>query len=172
MTPELQDKLRQIKLVVLDVDGILTDDAVYIGPEGLEFKRFSLADGLGMHIAKRNGIKIAFLSGRHSPATQARADELGIEDVFMKPENKLVAYNQLKDKYNLSDDQIAYMGNDLIDIGVMKQCGLAATVPDSPRTVQQVACYITEKRGGFGAVRELLDTMLEARGIREEDRIA
>jgi len=165
-------KLKPIKLVILDVDGVLTDDTVFIGPEGMEFKRFCIADGLGIHIAKRYGIDVAFLSGRPSPATEIRARELGIDDVFQKPVDKLDYYNRLKTKYDLKDENIAYMGNDLVDVGVMKKCGLAASVPESPATVRKTADYVTAKKGGFGAVREILDMILEAQGVKEEDRLA
>lgn len=172
MKNDLKTKLNRIKLVILDVDGVLTDDTVLIGPDGVEFKRFCIADGLGIVMVKRHGIKVAWLSGRPSPATEIRARELGIEDIFQKPVNKSEFYVHLKDKYNLNDDSIAYMGNDLVDLNVMKQCGLAVTVPDSPKSLQACADYITSKRGGLGAVRELMDMLLNARGIKEENGIA
>jgi 3-deoxy-D-manno-octulosonate 8-phosphate phosphatase (KDO 8-P phosphatase) len=169
---DLKTKLTEIKLVVLDVDGVLTDDTVFVGPDGMEFKRFCIADGLGIVLARKFGINIALLSGRPSPATTIRAQELGIEDVFMKPVDKLGFYDQLKLKYDLGDNNIAYMGNDLVDISVMKQCGLAVAVPDSPESVRKAAAYTTVKHGGFGAVREFLDMILDAKNIREEDRLA
>jgi 3-deoxy-D-manno-octulosonate 8-phosphate phosphatase (KDO 8-P phosphatase) len=169
---DISAKLKMIKLVILDVDGVLTDDTVFIGPEGMEFKRFCIADGLGIHIAKRYGVNVAFLSGRPSPATEIRASELGVDDVFQKPVDKLNYYDQLKTKYNLNDENIAYMGNDLVDVGVMRKCGLAACVPESPVAVRNSANYVTSKKGGFGAVREFLDMILDARGVKEEDRLA
>ena len=165
-------KLQRIKLVIFDVDGVLTDNTIFIGPEGYEFKRFSVADGLGIFIAKKNGIQIAFLSGRASQATLKRARELGIDDVFAEPTDKLEFYNRLKTKYNLADENIAFMGNDLVDLGVMKQCGLAFAVPESPKSVLAEADYITRKDGGFGAAREALDLILDANGVKEEDRLA
>ena len=169
---DLEAKLRKIRLVILDVDGVLTDDTVFIGPDGMEFKRFCIADGLGIAIAKRYGITVAFLSGRQSPATDIRAKELGVEDIFQGPVNKLDYYTRLKEKYSLKDENIAYMGNDLVDVGVLNKCGLALAVPDSPKTVKNAADYIAHKAGGLGAVREVLDMILEAQGIREEDRLA
>ena len=169
---DIETKLKKIRLVILDVDGVLTDDTVFIGPENTEFKRFCIADGLGIYLARKHGIRVAFLSGRPSPATEARAEELGVEDVFQKPVDKLQFYDHLKEKYGLSDENIAYMGNDLVDIEVMRRSGLAIAVPNSPRTVAAAAEYITEKQGGFGAVREVLDMLLGAHGIGEEDRLA
>lgn len=169
---DINAKLEKIKLVILDVDGVLTDDTVFIGPGEMEFKRFCIADGLGIYLAQKHGIRVAFLSGRHSPATQVRAEELGVEDVFQKPVNKLDFYDHLKKKYSLNDENIVYMGNDLVDVDVLRQSGLAIAVPDSPASVIKAADYVTKKQGGFGAVREVLDMILEAQGIKEEDRLA
>ena len=165
---DLDSRMKEIKLVIFDVDGVLTDNTVFIGPDGAEFKRFSIADGLGMHIARKHGIQIAFLSGRPSPATAIRARELGIADIVQEPVDKLTYYNRLKAKYELADDQIAFMGNDLVDLGVMHKCGLAAAVPDSPPEVLESAAYVSKKHGGFGAAREFLDVILEAKGINEK----
>jgi 3-deoxy-D-manno-octulosonate 8-phosphate phosphatase (KDO 8-P phosphatase) len=167
----LTDKLRKIELIIFDVDGVLTDDTVFIGQDGSEFKRFSIADGLGTYVAKRHGLKIAFMSGRPSLSTQIRAKELEITDVYQGSTDKLGFYNQLKSKYNLKDENIAFIGNDLVDVRVMRQCGLAFAVPDSPSLVLNAADYITKKSGGFGAAREVLDIILDARGINEEKRL-
>ncbi len=169
---DLQSKLGQIKLVILDVDGVLTDDTVWMGSQGMEMKRFCIADGLGIYLAQKHGIRVAFLSGRPSPATSLRAKELGVEDVHQQPTDKILFYNSLKDKYGLDDSVIAYMGNDLVDVDVLKQCGLSITVPDSPRTVTEASEYVTQKRGGHGAVREVLDMIMDAKGINEGNRLA
>ena len=157
---------------MLDFDGVLTDNTVFIGPAGAEFKRFSIADGLGIHIARKHGVQIAFLSGRPSSATEIRAAELGITDIVQEPVDKLKFYNQLKSKYELTDDRIAFMGNDLVDLGVMNKCGLPAAVPDSPPEVLKAAAYVSKKHGGFGAAREFLDAILEAKGINAEQKLA
>ena len=166
------EKLKKIKLVIFDVDGVLTDNTVFIGPEGNEFKRFWIADGLGSYIAQKHDIRVALLSGRFSEATNTRAKELKIKDIFQGPIDKLEFYDSLKIKYNLKDENIAFTGNDLVDLGVMKQCGFAIAVPDSPKSVIKTADYVTRKGGGFGAAREVLDMILEARDIDEENRLA
>jgi 3-deoxy-D-manno-octulosonate 8-phosphate phosphatase (KDO 8-P phosphatase) len=171
MIDRLADKLRQITLIIFDVDGVLTDNTVYIGPDGLELKRFNIADGLGIHMAQKHGFTIAFLSGRLSEATSSRARELGIVDVFQNSPDKLENYETLKAKYDLKDENIAYVGNDIIDLGVMKRCGLPVAVQDSPKSVLKIAQYITRNAGGHGAAREILDLLLEARGIDEEKRL-
>lgn len=168
---DLADRLRKIELIIFDVDGVLTDDTIFIGQNGAEFKRFNIADGLGIYIAKKHGLRIAFISGRPSPATQTRATELDITDVYQSPTDKLEFYNRLKSKYNLNDENIAFVGNDLIDVSVMRQCGLAIAVPGSPSLVLKAADYITKKSGGTGAAREVLDIILDARGIDEENRL-
>jgi 3-deoxy-D-manno-octulosonate 8-phosphate phosphatase (KDO 8-P phosphatase) len=172
MTDILADKLRKIRLVVFDVDGVLTDNTVFMGADGFEIKRFNIADGLGTYMAIRQGLIIAFLSGRHSAATTSRGKELGVTEIIQNPSNKLDSYAGLKLKYKLEDENIAYMGNDLVDVGVMRQCGLTIAVPDSPQLVLKAADYVTKKQGGFGAAREFLDMILEARGIDEEKRLA
>ncbi len=168
---DLKTKLKQIKLVILDVDGVLTDDTVWMGPDNIELKRFCIADGLGMVMARRRGIKIALLSGRPSPATTARAEELQIEDVYQGYGSKIDFYNTLKDKYKLNDSEIAFMGNDMVDLEVLKTCGLPIAVPGSPKSIIDAAEYVTSKSGGFGAVREVFDMILEAHGIPEENRL-
>jgi 3-deoxy-D-manno-octulosonate 8-phosphate phosphatase (KDO 8-P phosphatase) len=172
MIDQFLQKLNQIALVIFDVDGVLTDNTVYMGSDGFELKRFNIADGLGIHMAQKHGIKIALLSGRKSPSTITRARELGITDVYQDTSNKIEYYDALKAKYSIEDQHIVYVGNDLIDLPIMKQCGLAVAVPDSPQSVLKAAHYVTKKAGGFGAAREILDMILEARGIDEEKRLA
>jgi 3-deoxy-D-manno-octulosonate 8-phosphate phosphatase (KDO 8-P phosphatase) len=172
MIDRFLQKLSQISMVIFDVDGVLTDNTVYIGPDGFEQKRFNIADGLGIHMAQKYGLKIIFLSGRKSPATTSRAQELGITDIYQDSTNKLECYDAIKSKYSIDDEQIVYVGNDLIDLPIMKRCGLAVAVPDSPQSVLRTAHYVTQKAGGFGAAREILDMILDARGIDEEKRLA
>ncbi len=172
MDDDLKEKFARIELLILDVDGVLTDNNVLIGPNGLEMKKFNVADGLGIHLALKHGIKIAFVSGRPSPATEIRALELGVADVIQKPVDKMQSYRELAAKYNVSDIGIAFAGNDLVDMAPMAAAGLAIAVPDSPMAVLKVADYVTRKRGGDGAVREIIDMIFEAKGIDEEKRLA
>ncbi|NLI15070.1 MAG: HAD-IIIA family hydrolase [candidate division Zixibacteria bacterium] len=172
MIKRFWEKLSQIKMVIFDVDGVLTDNAVYIGPDGFELKRFNIADGLGIHIAQKHGIRVALLSGRQSSATTARAKELGIEDVYQDSSRKLDNYNALKSRYHITDGEILFVGNDLIDIPIMEICGVAVAVPDSPKSVLKAALYVTQAPGGYGVAREIIDMILDARGIDEEKRLA
>lgn len=168
----LKEKLARIELLVLDVDGVLTDNTVILGPDGFEMKKFNIADGFGIYLAMRHGLKVAFISGRYSVATEVRARELGVTDLYQQPKAKIIAYRELAKKYQLEDDQIAFVGNDLVDLEAMETAGLAIAVPDSPRSVIGISDYITRNKGGQGAVREIIDLILDARGIDEKKRLA
>ncbi|MFQ5869723.1 MAG: KdsC family phosphatase [Candidatus Zixiibacteriota bacterium] len=167
----LRKKLKEVELLILDVDGVLTDNNLFIGTDGVEFKRFDVPDGMGISFAMRAGLKIAFVSGRPSPATTARARELGVKDLFQKPGSKLAVYEKLKRKYKLQDYQIAFMGDEVVDLKVMRRAGLSITVPNSYKPVEEVADFVTEKGGGYGAVREVVEMILLAKGIKLLDLV-
>lgn len=171
ISASLKKKLRDIELLILDVDGVLTDNNLFIGTDGLEFKRFDVPDGMGIAFAMRAGLKIAFVSGRPSPATTARARELGVKDLFQDPGGKLQVYEKLKKKYRLRDNQIAFMGDEVVDLRAMKRAGLSIAVPDSYKPVEEVANFVTEKSGGHGAVREVIEMILVAKGIKLLDLV-
>ena len=128
MNDRLKQKLKNIKLIISDVDGVLTDGSIYIGANSEEMKRFSVEDGAGVALAKVAGLKIALLSGRYSPATEIRGKELKIEDIYNGMLNKIPAYEELKQKYNLEDSEIAYIGDGLIDLPVMEKSGVPISV--------------------------------------------
>jgi 3-deoxy-D-manno-octulosonate 8-phosphate phosphatase (KDO 8-P phosphatase) len=167
----LKKKLRDIELLILDVDGVLTDNNLFIGTDGLEFKRFDVPDGMGIAFAMRAGLKIAFVSGRPSPATTSRARELGVKDLFQDPGGKVAVYEKLKKKYKLRDNQMAFMGDEVVDLKAMQRAGLSIAVPNSYKPVEKVADFVTEKRGGYGAVREVIEMILLAKGIKLLDLV-
>jgi 3-deoxy-D-manno-octulosonate 8-phosphate phosphatase (KDO 8-P phosphatase) len=162
--PKLLAKLRKIELLVFDVDGVLTDNTVWIGDGKTEFKRFCLADGMAMYIAKKAGIPSAFISGRPSPATTARAKELGIRDCSQHRGPKSIPFEKLLKKYKLQPQQTSFMGDDVIDVSVMKMAGVSVTVPHAPDYVKQYADIITVREAGQGAAREFVDMVLIAKG--------
>jgi 3-deoxy-D-manno-octulosonate 8-phosphate phosphatase (KDO 8-P phosphatase) len=164
MDKALRNKLSRIKLIICDVDGVLTDGTIIKGADGVEFKRFSINDGAGVALARAVGLRIALISGRHSEATESRARELQIEDVYNGTLNKLIPYEELKRKYHLEDAEIAYLGDDLIDIPVMEKAGVAIAVKNAYPPVKDVAIYTTETRGGEGALREAVDWIIQAQG--------
>ena len=168
MNDRLKQKLKNVKLIISDVDGVLTDGSIYIGANGEEMKRFSVEDGAGVALAKVAGLKIALLSGRYSSATEIRGKELKIEDIYNGMLNKIPAYEELKQKYNLEDSEIAYIGDGLIDLSVMEKSGVPISVRNAYPPVKKAALYITDKNGGSGALREAVDLILQAKGLYEE----
>ncbi len=161
---ETVEKLaRKIKLIILDVDGVLTDNGLYIDDNGVESKKFSIADGMGIWMAHHAGIEIALISGRPSKTTAFRAFQLKIKHIYLGSSDKLEAYDKLKHKLNITDDQIAYMGDDLPDIPVLKQVGFPICVKNAQPLVKRVAKLVTKTKGGEGAVREVMDLILKAK---------
>jgi len=156
-------RAKEIKLVVLDVDGVLTDGGIFLDSRGQEIKRFDVKDGQGISLLINAGITVALLSGRSSPAVRRRAKELGIQWVFQGVTQKLAAYEDLKDKTGFSDREIAYMGDDVQDLPIIEKAGMAVAVRDAWEGIAQEADFVTEKSGGHGAVRELADLILRAR---------
>lgn len=161
----LRSKLKKIELFIFDVDGVLTDNTVWMGRDGNEYKRFNIADGMGVYIARRAGIPTAFISGRKSHATTARARELKIKDLFQEAGPKKIPFEKLLKKYKLDAGQAAFMGDDVIDVAVMKMAGISATVPHAPSYVKRYADIVTKRQAGMGAARELVDMVLMAKGL-------
>jgi 3-deoxy-D-manno-octulosonate 8-phosphate phosphatase (KDO 8-P phosphatase) len=156
--------IRGVKLLISDVDGVWTDGSIYIGnnqtADPLEIKKFSVLDGVGVAMAKAANINIALISGRYSKATEIRAKELKVKEIFNGSLNKLPVYENLKKKYKLNDSQIAYVGDDLIDVSVMEKVGFPITVSNANERVKQISVYITTKIGGQGAFREAIEWIL------------
>src|SRR5574341_588631 len=159
----LQKKLRKIKLLILDVDGVLTDNGVYVGSDGNEFKKFNIQDGFGIYLLQLAGVKVALLSGRYSKATESRAQELKIEHVYNGYTDKLKVYQELKEKLSFQDEEVAFVGDDLPDLPVLENVGVPMTVANAQIEVKRVAEYVTKSPGGQGAVREIINLMLKAR---------
>jgi len=159
---------RAIRLVILDVDGVLTDGGIYVGlhPEGaeIELKRFDIQDGLGVKMLRWAGIEVAMVSGRVSSATVQRADELGIEECHQDPTaEKLPIVRRLMENRHLNWDAVAMVGDDLADLPVLQRVGLPVAVANAVPEVRSLAHWITSARGGAGAVREFSRTLLETR---------
>ena len=162
----LQQKAKQIKLVALDMDGTLTDGSINIGAEGELFKRFNAKDGLGITTARRHGLRISVITGRKGPIVQRRTEELGIaEDALSGISAKKQALLALAEKYHLALDEIAFMGDDLNDLPALLAAGLSAAPADAAEDVRQRVAFIAPHNGGHGAVRDLLELILKARGI-------
>lgn len=164
----VKHRLKKIKLIISDVDGVLTDGTVLKGGGNMELKRFCVQDGTAVAMVKTAGYILAVISGRYSEATEIRMNELKISDVYNGTLNKLVPYEKLKQKYNLKDDEIAYIGDDLIDIPVMEKVGLPVAVQNAYPDVKEKAVYITKTKGGEGAFREFVDWILTELGTYEK----
>lgn len=158
--PEFQTRLAQVKLLAIDVDGVLTDGGLYYTESGEEFKKFNIKDGLGLRRVLDAGIEVAFISANHSRSTLHRAKKLGIVHVLIGVSNKLSVLQELCRSLNLSLDQVAYIGDDLVDLPILESVGVAIAVADAVSAVQEVADYVTQKSGGNGAVREVCDRLV------------
>lgn len=159
---ELQARLASVKLLALDVDGILTDGGLYYTETGEELKKFNVKDGLGLQLVMRAGVAVAIVSAGHSVATLHRAKRLEIPHIFIEVKDKLAAVIDLCQELNLSLAEVAYMGDDLVDLPVMQAVGCPITVPDAMPENQAAAIHITQKMGGQGAVREVCDAIVSA----------
>lgn len=153
-----------IRLIAFDVDGVMTDGGLYFSDSGEEFKRFNSLDGQGLKMLRASGVEIAIITGRTSRCVEARAKNLGITHVFQGVEHKLEAMVDLLNKLKLSRDAAAYMGDDVVDLTVMRHVGLAISVPESPLLVREHSHYVTQRGGGHGAVREACELIMSAQG--------
>jgi 3-deoxy-D-manno-octulosonate 8-phosphate phosphatase (KDO 8-P phosphatase) len=159
-TRSLSPRVSALRLLLLDVDGVLTDGKIYVGPGGFELKSFHVHDGLGIKLLEEAGIRVGFLSNRKSPLVVRRARELGVRIVQTGLADKVAAYEKLKRKLRLQDHEVGYMGDDLPDLDLLKKVGLPFTVRGAPPELTRVALYATRRRGGEGAVREIAELIL------------
>jgi len=160
----LIERAKKIRLVTFDVDGVLTAGGMLYGEEGIESKHFHVHDGQGMRHLLQSGIEIAIITACKSPIIKRRMEDLGITHVYQQQYNKLQAYEDLKQKLNLTDEQIAYTGDDIPDLPILSRVGLAITVANAPKIMQQYVHWTTQKKGGNGAVREVCDFIMQAQG--------
>jgi len=160
---KLQLRLSQIKLLAMDVDGVLTDGGIYYTDTGEELKRFNVKDGLGLKLLSQSGIILAIISASNSTSILHRAQKLGIFHVFIGVEDKLVTLIKLCENLHLNLSEVAYIGDDINDLAVMAKVNAPLTVADAIAPVKKQAIYITEKLGGQGAVREICDLLLKIR---------
>lgn len=164
VTHEVLQRAAQISLLVLDVDGVLTDGRLWFGAEGEQLKNFDIHDGLGLKLAQRTGIRTAIITGRRSAMVEKRATELGFDFLLQGREDKRSALQELLGTAGINAMQCAYAGDDLPDIGAILHAGLGIAVANAHPVVRQQAIWCTQRSGGQGAVREICDVMLWARG--------
>lgn len=163
-TAELDERARRLRWLLLDVDGVLTDGRLWFSAEGEAMKSFDVRDGLAVQLARRAGLEVGILSARSSPVVTRRAADLGLTEVLQGEDDKLRAFEQLLARHALAPDQVAYLADDLQDLAVLGRCGLPASPADAVAEVRARVLYVTEAAGGRGAVRELVERLLTARG--------
>lgn len=164
----MKDKLVKIKLLILDIDGVMTDGRIIYDANGVESKFFNVKDGHGIKMVQRAGIEVAIISGRESQVVTNRAAELGIERVYQRCLDKMTPYRALLAATGLADEEVAFVGDDLIDLPVLRRVGFAAAPADAVAETLAAVHYVTKNRGGWGAVREVCDLILKGKGLWEE----
>ena len=164
---EIDRRAEAIRLILFDVDGVLTDGRVIVNSDGTESKSFFIRDGIAMVWAQRAGIKVGFLSARLSPTTPHRAAQLGITLVYHGVSSKLATYERILADHGLSDHEVAYMGDDVVDLAVLLRVGLAAAPADCVEDVRTRAHWVSSRAGGAGAARELVERILRVQNLWE-----
>jgi len=160
-----QARALKIKLLICDVDGVFSDGRIYLGNQGEELKAFHTKDGFGIKAILNAGINVAVITGRQSHIVENRMQALGVPYIYQGKEDKLTVYQSLLEKLNLTPDNVAYIGDDVVDLPAIKDCGLGIAVQDAHPLVKQEADLITYTKGGFGAVREICDLFLQCHNL-------
>ncbi|VFR36841.1 3-deoxy-D-manno-octulosonate 8-phosphate phosphatase [plant metagenome] len=164
VTPVVRERVSAVRLMVFDVDGVLTDGSLWYGENGEALKRFNVLDGHGLRLLGESGVIVALMTGRQGPIVDRRAAELGISHVLQGVRDKGTALTELAQRHNVLLDQTGYMGDDLIDLPAMQRARFAASVPGAPAYVAQAAHWVASRPGGEGAARECCDLILAAQG--------
>lgn len=163
ISQKIQEKAKKIKMIIMDVDGVLTDGCIILGSKGEELKNFYVQDGVGIYLALQKGLVIALVSGRRSEVVKRRAEELKISEIYQGVSLKIEVYHKLLKKYSLKDEEIAYIGDDLGDIPPLRKAGLALAPANGVEEIKDIVHYVTRAPGGGGAVREAIDIILKAK---------
>ncbi len=160
--------LAAIEFLLLDVDGVLTDGRIWFDHDGREYKSFHVHDASGLVYWHRAGGRSGFLSGRGGDAVEARARELGVHEVVLKRVDKAAAFHQLLARQRLTPERVAYVGDDLLDLPILREAGFAATVPEARSELFPAVHFVSERAAGFGAVRDVVEELLRARGVFDD----
>jgi len=164
MNPKMKEIIGRIKLLILDVDGVMTDGRIVINDLGQESKFFNVKDGHGLKMLMRSGIDVVLLTGRQSAVVEHRAKDLGITEIHQRVWNKLEVYEEIIRRRGLSDDEVAFIGDDIVDIPVLRRVGFSVSVADGTEETRKSVQYVSSRRGGDGVVREVCDLILKAQG--------
>ena len=156
----LAKKAKQVRMLLLDVDGVMTDGGIYYSADGVEMKRFNAQDGYGVVLARENGLKIGIISGRTTPIVEARMKDLNVDEVIQGSMDKVTALRGIQKRHSLTDDEIAFMGDDLFDLPLLHAVGLSAAPRNARPEVKESVDYVAKADGGNGAVREFVEFIL------------
>ncbi|MDA8170146.1 MAG: HAD-IIIA family hydrolase [Nitrospiraceae bacterium] len=166
ITPrELKKRAKGVRVLILDVDGVLTDGGIILDGDDNEYKKFNVRDGHGIKLLQIMGVEVAIITGRHSRVVEKRARELGIKEVYQRCLNKKEAYERILSNLGVTGSEAAYMGDDIIDIPVLRRVALPMAVADAHEDAKKYALYITRAKGGSGAAREAAELILKAKGV-------
>ena len=160
----MKDSLKKIKVLAMDVDGVLTDGRIIVDSNGVESKNFDVQDGFWIVFMRKCGLKTAIISARESGVVAHRAKDLKIDKVYVGVYPKLSAYENLLEEFKVLDEEICFIGDDLADLGIMRRCGFSVAVANAVFEIKKIADYVTVARGGQGAVRETIELILRAQG--------
>ncbi len=164
----MKEKLKKIRLLLLDVDGVLTDGKIIYDDQGLETKFFNVKDGVGIRLLVKCGLEVGIITGRVSRVVQHRCANLGIKKVYQGVSNKVATFRKIIEECALSEEEVAYMGDDLPDLPLLDLVGVPIAVADAHELVRKKACIVTHAEGGQGAVREVCEMLLKAQGLWDE----
>ncbi len=167
-SPDIMAKAKQIKLVIFDVDGVLTDGGLYFTDDGREIKKFNVKDGLGISMLVKKGVEVAVITGRNSVIVADRMKSLGVNHVYQGRMNKLETYENLKVALQITDAEVAFVGDDVIDLPIMHHCALAVAVADAHTEVLDKAHWVLDKKGGCGAARDVCDLIMQVQGLSHD----
>ncbi len=161
---DLNDRINKIRAILLDVDGVMTNGRIVLDFKGREVKFFNVQDGMGIYIARKAGLIVGIITGRDSDVVRHRARELNIDFLSQGAKNKLKPLEEFKKKFNIEDEEICFVGDDLLDLPIMVRCGLPVSVRNGRDEIKENSKYVTGAEGGFGAVREAIELILKSQG--------
>ncbi|MDD5291613.1 MAG: HAD-IIIA family hydrolase [Candidatus Omnitrophica bacterium] len=164
----LQERAQKIKLLILDVDGVLTDGRIIYDSKGRDLKLFDVHDGLGVYLLKRMGIRTILITAKGSKAIKPRAKDMHVDRVYANITPKTIVYEKILKDYGIKADEVCFVGDDLVDIGILKRVGLPVAVLNACPEVKEVSFYTTQRQGGRGAVREVVELILKAQNKWQE----
>ena len=166
---DINEKAARIRLLIFDVDGVLTDGSLFVGDDGQEYKAFNSRDGHGIKMLLKYGVEVAIITGRTSRVVEHRMANLGITHVYQGKLDKLPAYEELRTRLGISPEETAYVGDDVVDLPVMRRVGLAIAVQDAHPLVRRHSHWQTPSTGGRGAARDVCEMLMEAKGVLQDE---